>query len=62
MVMNISEILLIMLFVEGLAKQIHGWVRTYKPTSLHDSLSISWDMVSIVPKNWAFIPFISTSP
>ena len=34
MVMDITEPCLIMLFTEGLAEPLHGWVKTYKPTTL----------------------------
>lgn len=39
MVTDISEARLIMLFLEGLAEPLHGWMRAYKPISLMDAIS-----------------------
>ena len=33
MVTDITEPRLIMLFIEGLAKPLHGWVKAYKPVT-----------------------------
>jgi hypothetical protein len=50
MVSDISEVLLVMLFVEGLMETLWGWVKAYKPTSLQDVVSRARDMQYEVPK------------
>ena len=50
MVTDISKAWLIMLFMEGLAEPLGGWVRVYKPTDLTNSISRTRDMIDLVPK------------
>jgi hypothetical protein len=50
MVSDISEGHLVMLFVEGLMEPLRGWVKAYKPTSLHDAINMARDMQDAVPK------------
>lgn len=60
-VTDISESRLIMLFVEELLEPLHGYVRTYKPTSLHDFISRAQDMIDVVPNKRAFVPMRPTT-
>lgn len=49
MVSDISEARLVMLFVEGLIDPLRGWVRAYKPVTLHDVITRTRDMLDVVP-------------
>lgn len=53
---------MIMLFMEGLAEPLRGWVRAYKPISLTDVISRTRDMIEAVPKTRAFAPTRPTAP
>ena len=44
MVTDITEPRLIMLFTEGLAKPLRGWVKTYKPATLQDAIGRARDL------------------
>jgi hypothetical protein len=50
MVTNISEAHLVMLFTEGPAEPLQGWVKAYKLTSLQDAVSRARDLQESVPK------------
>ena len=50
MVTDISEARLVMMFTEGLAEPLRGWVKAYKPTSLQDAVSRARDLQESVPK------------
>ena len=51
MVTDIIEPHLIILFIEGLAEALHGWVKAYKPTTLQDAIMRARDLQDAVPKN-----------
>jgi hypothetical protein len=51
MVTNISEAQMVMLFVEGLSKPLHGWVKAYNPATLQDAVNRARDMQDVVPKS-----------
>ena len=51
MVTNITEPRLIMLFIEGLAEPLRGWVKAYKPATLQDAIGRARDLQDAVPKN-----------
>jgi len=55
MVSDISEAMLIMLFIEGLAEPLRGWVKAYKPITLQDTISRPRDLQDAVPKT-RFLP------
>ena len=44
MVTDILEARLVMLFTKGLVEPLQGWVKAYKPTTLHDVISRTRDM------------------
>jgi hypothetical protein len=50
MVTDISEARLVMLFTEGLAEPLRGWVKAYKPTMLQDAVGRARDLQESVPK------------
>jgi hypothetical protein len=50
MVTDISEARLVMLFTEGLAEPLRGWVKAYKPTTLQDAVGRARDLQESVPK------------
>jgi hypothetical protein len=48
-----------MLFIEGLSKPLHGWVKAFKPETLQDAIIRTRDMEDVVLKNKPFSkPFI----
>jgi hypothetical protein len=49
-VTDISEHRLVMLFTEGLAEPLRGWVKAFKPTTLQDAIMKTLDMTDTVPK------------
>lgn len=49
MVTNISEVRLIMLFIEGIEEPLRGWVRAYRPVSLQADITRTRDMINVVP-------------
>ena len=51
MVTDITEPRLIMLFTEGLAEPLCGWVKAYKPVTLQDAIGRARDLQDAVPKN-----------
>jgi len=51
MVTDISEAHLLMLYTEGLSEPLWGWVKTYKPNTLHDAISRTRDLQESVPKH-----------
>jgi hypothetical protein len=51
MVTDISEVCLVMLFVEGLFEPLHGWVKAYNLATLHDVVSRARDMQDVVTKS-----------
>lgn len=51
MVTDISEARLVMLFVEGLAEPLHGWVKSFEPTTLHASINKTRDLQDATSKN-----------
>ena len=44
MVTDITEPCLIMLFTEGLAELLRGWVKAYKPATLQDAIGQARDL------------------
>jgi hypothetical protein len=46
----ISEHRLVMLFTEGLAEPLRGWVKAFRPTTLQDAIKRMLDMMDTVPK------------
>jgi hypothetical protein len=57
---NISEHILVMLFTEALAKSLKGWVKDFKPHTLHEAIVHTRDMwdSALKPKTFTkpFIP------
>ena len=51
MVTDITEPRLIMLFTEGLAESLRGWVKAYKPATLQDAIGRAKDLQDTVLKN-----------
>ena len=51
MVTDITEPRLIMLFTEGLAEPLRGWVKAYKPVTFQDAIGRARDLQDAVPKN-----------
>ena len=51
MVTNVSESRLVMLFIKALMEPLRGWVKSYKPSTLQDSISRNQDVQDSVPKN-----------
>jgi hypothetical protein len=49
-VTDISEHRLVMLFTEGLAEPLRGWVKAFKPATLQDAIKRTLDMMDTVPK------------
>jgi hypothetical protein len=49
-VTDISKHRLVILFIEGLEKTLHGWVKTFNPTTLQDVIMKTLDMKNTVPK------------
>jgi hypothetical protein len=43
-----------MLFTEGLSEPLHGWLKSFKPETLQDSIIRTWDMDDVVPKTKCF--------
>lgn len=62
MVTYILETQLIMLFIEGLADPLRGWVRSYRPKTLQDAISRARYMINALPKTKAPIPIRHTVP
>jgi hypothetical protein len=58
MVTNIYEHRLVVLFIEGLAKPLRGWVKAFRSPTLQDAIMKSWDMVDIATKKALVKPFI----
>lgn len=52
---DLSMARIVMLFIEGLSEPLHGWVSTYQPVTLEDTISKEWDMQDAVPKS-RFLP------
>lgn len=50
MVTNIFEQMMVMVFTEGLAELLRGWVNAFKPTTLQDAITMARDMGGTVPK------------
>ena len=51
MVTVLSESKLVMLFTKALTKPLRGWVKAYKPSTLHDAIDRTRDLQDSVPKN-----------
>lgn len=51
MVIDISEIRLVMLFVEGLSKPLRDWVKDFEPATLRATINKTRDMQDVVSKN-----------
>ena len=47
-----------MLFTEGLAKPLRGWVKAFGPNTLQDTIMRTQDMADTVPKKVSVKPFI----
>jgi hypothetical protein len=58
MVIDISEKRLVMLFMKGLEEPLRGWVKVFRPTTLHDTIMKTQDMAGTVPKKEPTKPFI----
>jgi hypothetical protein len=59
MVTNISQHRLVMLFIEGLVEPLRGWVKAFRPTTLHEAIMRCQDMKDAVNKKVptkSFIP------
>jgi hypothetical protein len=59
MVTDISQQILVMLFMEGLVEPLRGWVKAFRPTTLHEAIMRSQDMKDAVNKKVptkSFIP------
>jgi len=54
-VIDIFEVRLVILFVEGLVEPLRGWVKVYKPTTLQDAVNCTRDMEDAAPKR-RFLP------
>jgi hypothetical protein len=50
MVTDISQQRLVMLFMEGLVEPLRGWVKAFRPTTLHEAIMRSQDMKDVVNK------------
>ena len=61
MVTDTTEPRLIMLFTEGLAEPLRGWVKAYKPATLMDAIWRARDLQNAVLKN-RFPPKLSFPP
>jgi hypothetical protein len=58
-VTDISEHRLVMLFTEGLVEPLRGWVKSFKPETLHDAIIRTRDMEDAIPKTNTFSkPFV----
>jgi hypothetical protein len=58
-VTDISELRLVMLFIEGLTKPLRGWVKAYRPHTLQDAIRCARDLADSVPKIKPFTkPFV----
>jgi hypothetical protein len=53
-VIDISEPRLIMIFTEGLREPLRGWVKAYRPPTLHDSILHTQDLADSLPKTKNF--------
>ena len=51
MVTDISESKLIMLFTKAGTESLRGWVKSYRPTTLTDTISRTRELKDAVPKN-----------
>jgi hypothetical protein len=59
MVTYISQQRLVMLFTEGLDECLRGWVKAFRPTTLHETIMRFHDMKDAIKKklpNKSFIP------
>lgn len=50
-VIDISEVWLGMLFVEGPSEPLCGWVKDYQPATLHDAVNRARDMQDVICKS-----------
>jgi hypothetical protein len=58
-VADISELRLVMLFIEGLTEPLRGWVKAYRPHTLQDAIRRTRDLADSVPKTKPFTkPFV----
>jgi hypothetical protein len=51
MVPDVSEARLLMLFSEGITEPLHGWVKDFKPTNLHDAIWKTRDLAGASQKH-----------
>jgi hypothetical protein len=58
MVTDISKQGLTMLFTEGLAEPLRGWVKAFRPNTLQDTIMRTQDMAYTIPKKAPMKPFI----
>jgi hypothetical protein len=58
MATDISKQRLVMLFTEGLAEPLKGWVKAFMPATLQDAIIRNRDMEDAVPKKAPMKPFI----
>jgi hypothetical protein len=58
MVTDISQPRLVILFMEGLEELLRGWVKAFRPTTLHESIMRSQDMKDVVNKKISMKSFI----
>jgi len=57
MVTDISQQRLVLLFTEGLAEPLRGWVKAFRPTTLQEAFTRTWDMRDTVSKKAPTKPF-----
>jgi hypothetical protein len=58
-VIDISEPMMIILFIEGLTEPLRRWVKAYKPPTLQDAILRTRDLADSVPKTKTFSkPFV----
>ena len=58
MVTDVSKKRLVMLFTEGLDEPLIGWVKDFRPNTLHEAIMKTQDMPDIVPKKTSVKTFI----
>lgn len=51
MATDVPEHRLVMLFIDGLSKLLHGWVKAFKPSSIHGVIIRTRDMEDVVTKS-----------
>lgn len=59
MVIGITEVGLVMLFVEGLAKPLRGWVKSFEPTTLRAAINKTKDLQDVASKNNSLLNLLS---